>query len=102
MRISDLAKTMIRMSGNSLSEIRIEFSGLRPGEKLYEELLGNEDTTLPTGISALRIARLGDRVADDEAVRTLLAELESRGRAAEGSAIRELLWRLPLSYSGKL
>lgn len=101
-RISDLAKTMIRMSGNSLSEIRIEFSGLRPGEKLYEELLGNEDTTLPTGISALRIARLGDRVADDEAVRTLLAELESRGRAAEGSAIRELLWRLPLSYSGKL
>ncbi|MDY0744280.1 nucleoside-diphosphate sugar epimerase/dehydratase [Paucibacter sp. R3-3] len=100
-KILDLARTMIRMSGRDLKDIRIEFSGLRPGEKLYEELLGDEDTTLATRVPALRVARLGDRVADDEAVNMVLAALESGGCAGEGSAVRELLGRLPLSYSGR-
>jgi len=58
-RIVDLARDMIRLSGHGLDEIRIEFSGLRPGEKLYEELLADGDATLPTAIERLRIARLG-------------------------------------------
>ncbi len=99
-KIADLAKTMIQMSGKDLREIRIEFSGLRPGEKLYEELLGDEDTTLPTRIAALRIARLGDRVADDEAVQELLAVFVRSDHVGEGASTRELLRRLPLSYSG--
>jgi len=100
-KIAELARTMIRMSGRELKDVRIEFTGLRPGEKLYEELLGDEDTTLPTRISVLRIARLGDGVADDEAVMMLLEMLESDGRAGEGATTRELLGRLPLSYSGR-
>ncbi|MDM4767553.1 nucleoside-diphosphate sugar epimerase/dehydratase [Pelomonas sp. SE-A7] len=90
-RIVDLARDMIRLSGHSLDEIRIVFSGLRPGEKLYEELLSDSDQTLPTAISRLSIARLDDQAAagavldwllpladqalDDEAVRTALREL---------------------------
>jgi hypothetical protein len=46
-RIADLARDMIRLSGHSESDIRIVFSGLRPGEKLYEELLADSSSPAP-------------------------------------------------------
>ena len=55
-RIVDLARDMIRLSGFSEEEIRIEFTGLRPGEKLYEELLTDSEQTLPTPHEKLRVA----------------------------------------------
>ena len=55
-RIFDLAKDMIELSGLQEDEIAIEFSGLRPGEKLYEELLADGEHTLPTPHEKLRIA----------------------------------------------
>ncbi len=64
-RIADLARLMIRLSGKSEDEIRIEFTGLRPGEKLYEELLADAETTLPTPHSKLRVAKARE-VHDDE------------------------------------
>jgi FlaA1/EpsC-like NDP-sugar epimerase len=57
-KVVELARQMIRLAGRSEAEVRIEFSGLRAGEKLYEELLADADTTLPTSVPALRIARL--------------------------------------------
>ncbi len=48
-KIVDLAKKMIRLSGLILEkDIKIKFTGLRPGEKLYEELLNNQENTIPT------------------------------------------------------
>ncbi|MFN4116309.1 MAG: polysaccharide biosynthesis protein, partial [Inhella sp.] len=67
-RINELARSLIQLSGHGLDEIRIEFSGLRPGEKLFEELLADADTTLPTAWPALRLARL----QDGDAVRAVL------------------------------
>ena len=57
-KIVQLAQDLIRMAGHSLQEIPIVFTGLRAGEKLFEELLADADTTLPTGFRCLRIARL--------------------------------------------
>lgn len=56
-RIVDLAKDMIRLSGLNEEDIKIEFSGLRPGEKLHEELLADDESTLPTPHSKLRVAQ---------------------------------------------
>ncbi len=56
-RIVDLARKMIRLCGYSDGEIRIEFTGLRPGEKLFEELLADAEQTGPTPHPKLRIAR---------------------------------------------
>lgn len=56
-RIADLARDMIRLSGFSEDEIKIEFTGLRPGEKLYEELLTDSELTLPTPHPKLRVAQ---------------------------------------------
>lgn len=64
-RIADLARDMIRLSGFSEDEIKIEFTGLRPGEKLYEELLTDNEQTLPTPHAKLRVA-LAEAAPDSE------------------------------------
>jgi len=69
-RIVDLAKDMIKLSGFSEDEIKIEFSGLRPGEKLYEELLAHDEKTLPTPHEKLFIASA--RAVNEKWVNSLL------------------------------
>jgi FlaA1/EpsC-like NDP-sugar epimerase len=60
--IAELARLMIRLSGADEDRIRIEYTGLRPGEKLYEELLADDESTLPTPHPKLRVAKA--RAAD--------------------------------------
>ena len=58
-RILDLAKNMIRLAGYTPNkDIDIVFTGLRPGEKLYEELLNQKEKTLPTDNPKIMIARV--------------------------------------------
>ncbi|AYL98435.1 polysaccharide biosynthesis protein [Mucilaginibacter celer] len=71
-KISDMAKKMIRLAGFTPgAEIEIVYTGLRPGEKLYEELLNNEELTQPTHHEKIKVANVRtydykDVVADVE------------------------------------
>ncbi len=57
LKIADLARQMIRLSGFSEHDIPISYTGLRPGEKLYEEVLADAEKTLPTPHPKLRVAQ---------------------------------------------
>lgn len=57
-KIVDLARKMIRLSGYTEADIPIQFVGLRPGEKLYEEVLGDLENTQPTYNPKIRIANI--------------------------------------------
>ena len=58
-KIYDLAVKMIKLSGLTLGkDIQIKFTGLRPGEKLYEELLANKENTIETKNSKIMIAKV--------------------------------------------
>jgi FlaA1/EpsC-like NDP-sugar epimerase len=87
-RIVDLARDLIRLSGHSVDEIAIVFSGLRPGEKLFEELLAAGDTTLPTLISRLRVAQL----LDDGGQGRVLTSLMAFGNAAHADDATVRAW----------
>jgi len=87
-KIVDLARDMIRLSGADPDRIGIVFTGLRPGEKLYEEPLASEEATLPTPHPKLRIAqaRAGDRHRVDDIVASL-----DKDRAASDAEVRAWL-----------
>ncbi|GAB4468439.1 MAG: nucleoside-diphosphate sugar epimerase/dehydratase [Burkholderiaceae bacterium] len=55
-KIVDLARDMIRLAGYTEQQIEIRFTGLRPGEKLYEELIADDETTRPTAHPKVRVA----------------------------------------------
>ena len=92
-RIVDLASDMIRMAGFGLDEIRIEFTGLRPGEKLYEELLADADTSVPTPFARLSVAHLNQT----DAASNMVAWLQSAAlgeSAGNDDATRSVLQHL--------
>jgi FlaA1/EpsC-like NDP-sugar epimerase len=84
-RIVDLAKRMISLSGLTLGkDIQVRFSGLRPGEKLYEELLNSKENTIPTHHPRILIAKVREYNADEVAHQiNELIELSRSGNEKE-------------------
>ena len=95
-RIVDLAREMIRLSGLSEADIKIAFTGLRPGEKLYEEVLALDEETLVTPHPKLRIARA--RPVDQDLLPKLLEWL-GRQDLPQDDEVRAELARLIPEYS---
>jgi FlaA1/EpsC-like NDP-sugar epimerase len=90
-KIAALAADMIRLSGLQADEIKIEYVGLRPGEKLYEELLADDEHTMPTPHEKLRIAKA--RQVDMDWVKKLLKWIAGTENVNEALIKNELkLW----------
>ncbi len=95
-KIAELARDMIRLSGHTEEEIRVVFTGLRPGEKLFEEVLADAEETRATHHPKLRIARA--QPVEDGRLAALLQWLRQR-RAVGAPEVRRELRRWVPEYS---
>jgi FlaA1/EpsC-like NDP-sugar epimerase len=97
-RIQDLARNLILLSGLKPDiDIRIEFSGIRPGEKLYEELSGIEEDTVPTSHSQIRVFTGGG--ASQETISRCLEELRRSTEARDAAGVVLSLKELAPDYN---
>lgn len=98
-RIAELARNIIRLAGRSEQEIEIRYTGLRPGEKLHEEVIADDEAMQPTPHPKLRVARarpvvpgwlagllaaMIDHVRDPESARAVLRDWVPEYRPEEG------------------
>jgi FlaA1/EpsC-like NDP-sugar epimerase len=92
-KIIDLAKRMIQLSGLALDrDIEIQVTGLRPGEKLFEELLASEENTLPTHHQKILIAKLREVNSDDVAkIRELISIFNQQNNMETVRRMKELV-----------
>jgi FlaA1/EpsC-like NDP-sugar epimerase len=95
-KILDLARDMIRLSGFTEEDIKIVFSGLRPGEKLYEELSLDEEEVDTTRHKKIFVARKG--VPDYATIKEDLEGLIEAGLSGQALEVRRYLMRLIPSY----
>jgi FlaA1/EpsC-like NDP-sugar epimerase len=79
-KLVELARELIRLSGHTLEEIAIEFSGVRAWEKMCEEALADADQTLATHVPLLRVARL---TAQTRSFADALAGINGDARGAD-------------------
>jgi FlaA1/EpsC-like NDP-sugar epimerase len=91
-KIVDLARQMIKLAGMREADIGIEFTGLRPGEKLFEELFHGSEKPVPTGFAGLLMAN--PRAADVKLVTAALAEIEAACAAGDAAAALAVLGRM--------
>ena len=92
-KIVDLARDMIRLAGFTEDEVPIEFTGLRAGEKLYEELLADNENTRPTHHQKVKVARAA--AVSPEWLPVFRQWLEQDRRLADDEVRRDLKRWLP-------
>jgi len=99
-RILDLARQMVRLAGKRPDEdIAIEFTGLRPGEKLQEELLHAGEDLVPTSHPNLRLAN--PRTTDLPLLQRALDELEDACRSGKHDTALSMIQRLVPEYGAQ-
>ena len=99
-KIDILARRMIELAGYEVGkDIAIEYTGLRPGEKLYEEVLSNKENTLPTPHERIRIAKV--REYEYHEVLSIVNELEDLSRKVEIPDMVKLMKRTVPEFISK-
>ncbi len=99
-RIVDLAEQMIRLAGKRpYADIDIVFTGLRPGEKLHEELFHDTEAAQPTSNAAIRLAT--PRTADRDTLARSIDELTAAARTTDDLRCRAALQRLVPEYAAE-
>jgi FlaA1/EpsC-like NDP-sugar epimerase len=97
-KIVDLARDLIRLSGFSEEEIRIEFSGIRPGEKLFEELSTAAEAANPTHHPKILVGRTSAEGNED--IEHRLDRLVQAALQGASSRVKAELRRIVTDYSG--
>ncbi|HEY2803852.1 MAG TPA: nucleoside-diphosphate sugar epimerase/dehydratase, partial [Actinomycetota bacterium] len=98
-RVLDLAEALIRLSGHEPDvDVPIQFTGVRPGEKLKEEILLAEEGTIETGVDKIFVARLGEE-PDPAALERGVGQLIEAAGDGEQSRIRAVLRDIVATYA---
>ena len=99
-KIADLARRMIELAGLKVGEdIEIEYTGLRPGEKLYEEVLSTKENTLPTTNKKIHVAKV--RQYDYDSVAEQIAALGQFAAEVDIPATVRLMKRIVPEYKSQ-
>jgi len=97
-RIVDLARQMIRLAGRKPDQdIKIAFTGIRPGEKLFEEIFHGAEPLAPSGLPGIFIA--APRAPDAVRLAAALQDLDRAARAGDDNAVRDALRRIVPEYA---
>lgn len=99
-RIVDLARDLVALSGFDPERVSIRYTGLRPGEKLHEELQAESDEHLPSPHPYIMAARLGEWEVEDPI--PLVAELVEFAQRGDDAEIRRCLSRALPDFDGTL
>jgi FlaA1/EpsC-like NDP-sugar epimerase len=91
-RILDLARNLIALSGFDPQQVRIDFTGLRPGEKLHEELHTDSDEAIPSAHPRIHVARLGEWSVPDAVQEAL--DLTQRARDGDEHGLNQRLQQI--------
>jgi FlaA1/EpsC-like NDP-sugar epimerase len=102
-KIADLARDLIRLSGLTPGEdIEIRYTGIRPGEKLYEEILTSEEGTTATKHNRIFVGKPTE--FSREELRQMIADLEQMVQSHEtphrDELIRQMLWKMVPTFAG--
>ena len=94
-KIIDLARNMIRLSGLRENEdISIKVTGLRPGEKMYEELVAYGETLQPTSVPKVNVLKRAEQGLGCAVLFTLIRRMEELALDRKTEEVRTMLWRL--------
>jgi FlaA1/EpsC-like NDP-sugar epimerase len=96
-KVLDMARNLIRLSGFTADEIPITFIGIRPGEKLYEELVGEDETVQPSGVKQILQVE-PKNVHEGAALEELIAELELLANKNDAKAVIAKLCEVVPTY----
>jgi FlaA1/EpsC-like NDP-sugar epimerase len=101
-RIADLARNMIGLAGlEPGKDLEIRFTGLRPGEKLYEETVAEGEDVQPTGIPKVKVHRVPHPSLTTAEFLQQLKPLEDAAFSGDDARTRDELWSLIKQYDGQ-